>query len=390
VKRIDRVRRWLESPLGLAIALCLIARLIGLALGGLLWQQGLIPTQPASPDQIYLDLPPVAGPVAGWTLGVWQRLDTAYYLQIAAHGYSADNGTVAFPPLYPLLIRLAGGVLGGQYLLAALLISTVSCIGLLALLAEMTAKELDITSAQRAIVYLIFFPTGYILIAAYAESLMLCFILLTFRWARRERWWLAGLFAFLAALTRLQAVVLILPLAYLYLRRNGLGRSAFRQQVLALAIPLLAPFGFDAYLAWRGLPSVQSSFAQHWYSTMAFPGTDLVGALRLLFTDGLTFPRALSLVMLALFLALTVVAFRRLPLEYGLYMAGVLLYTLTRHELAGRALLSVSRHVLVLFPGLMVLGAIGQKRCVHRLILYSSLALYLFLMGVFFMWGYAE
>jgi len=116
VKRIDRVRRWLESPLGLAIALCLIARLAGLALGGLLWQQGLIPTQPASPDQIYLDLPPVTGPVAGWTLGVRQRLDTVYYLQIAAHGYSADNGTVVFPPLYPLLNRLVGGVQGGQYL----------------------------------------------------------------------------------------------------------------------------------------------------------------------------------------------------------------------------------------------------------------------------------
>jgi hypothetical protein len=50
----------------------------------------------------------------------------------------------------------------------------------------------------------------------------------------------------------------------------------------------------------------------------------------------------------------------------------------------------VSRHVLVVFPGLVLLGAAGRRPWLHRLILYPSLALYLFLMGVFFMWGYAE
>jgi hypothetical protein len=389
----------------LAIALCLIARLTGLALGWLLWQQGLVPVHPASPDQIYLDNPPIAGPISGWTLGVWQRLDTVYYLQIAAHGYSVGYGTVVFPPLYPFLIRLVSGILGGQYLLAALLISTVACVGVLALMADVTAKELDMASARRAVAYLIFFPMAYILIAAYAEPVMLCFVLLTFRWAQQQKWWLAGLAAFLATAARLQAAVLVVPLAYLYLRgclkaqgvpasptKVGVPflRRALRPEIVTLAAPLLAAFGYDLYLASRGLPSVQSEFAQHWYSTLAFPGTDLAVALRLLFTEGLTFPRALSLAMLVLFAALTVVAFRRLPLEYGLYMAGVLLYTLSRHELAGRALLSVSRHVLVLFPGFMVLGSAGQNRWVHRLILGSAFGLYLFLMGVFFMWGYAE
>ena len=131
-------------------------------------------------------------------------------------------------------------------------------------------------------------------------------------------------------------------------------------------------------------------FAQQWHSTLAVPGTDLLIALRALLAGGLNFQRALSLGTTILFLILTGVAFWRLPSEYGLYMGGILLYTLSRHDLSGRALLSVSRHVLVIFPGFMLLGAAGRHRWLHRLILYSSLALYLFLMGVFFMWGYVE
>lgn len=385
-----KLKQRLQSPLYLALVLCLTTRLIGLALGWLLWQQGRIPIHPTAPDQLYFDIEPITGPMTGWTLGVWQRLDTLYYLQIAAHGYSADNGTVVFPPLYPLLIRLVGTALGGQYLLAALFISSVACVGLLVLVYKTTAMELDTGSAKRSVVYQIFFPTAYVLIAAYAESLMLWFVLLAFRWARQERWWLAGIAAFLATLTRLQAVMLIFPLACIYLQRFGCTRRALRLEMLTLAAAPAAALGYNLYLAWRGLPSVQTEFTEHWYSILSVPGTDLLVALHALLTGGLNFRRALSLALTILFLILTGVAFWRLPTEYSLYMASILFYSLSRHDLAGRALLSTSRHVLVIFPGFMLLGAAGQRRWLHRLILYPSLALYLFLMGVFFMWGYTE
>jgi hypothetical protein len=395
MRRIGMGVRQLQSPLYLAVLLCLVARLAGLALGWALWQQGLVPIHPLGSDQVYLDVEPMTGPVTGWALGVWQRLDTMYYLQIAMVGYSADDGTVVFPPFYPLLIRLVGAVLGGQYLLAALLISSVACVGLLVLVYRTTLAQFDAGAARRAVVYQVFFPTAYVLIAPYAESLMLWLMLLAFLWARQDRWWLAGIAAFLATLTRLQAVMLVVPLTYIYLRRFGLSRHTLfahvlRPQVLALAAAPAAALGYNLYLAWRGLPVVQSGFAQQWHSILAVPGTDLLIALRELLAGGINFQRALSLGLVTLFLILTGVALRRLEPEYGLYMAAVLLYTLSRHDLAGRALLSASRHMLVVFPGFVLLGAAGRRPWLHRLILYPSLALYLFLMGVFFMWGYAE
>jgi len=385
----SELRQRLQSPIWLALALFVTARLIGLALGGLLWWLGLVPAEPTRPDQVYLSIEPVAGPITGWTLGVWQRLDSMYYLQIAARGY-APGSEIVFPPLYPLLIRLVGTVLGGQYLVAALLISSVACVGSLMLLYDITAEELDAGSARRAIVYQIFFPTAYILIAAYAESLTLCLMLLAFRWARRERWWHAGVAMFFAALTRLQGAMLILPLTYLYLRRFGFTRHALRPEALSLIAGLAAVVGYNLYLMGKGFLSVPAAFSEYWYSVPSAPGTDLLIALQTLLTGGLNLQRSLSLGLTGLFIVLTIIAFRRLPFEYGLYMTGTLLFTLSRHEMGGRALLSVSRHMLTMFPAFMLLGMIGQNRWLHRLILYPSLALYLFLMGVFFMWGFAE
>jgi hypothetical protein len=386
----DKFRTGSQSPWFLAVILCLIARLFALLIGWVLWRQGLIPTHPVSPDQVYLDIAPVIGPLSGWTLGVWQRLDAIYYLQIAAFGYAAGNGTVVFPPLYPLAIRAVGIALGGQVLLAALLISTAACIVALAVLFQIAEQELDVASARRTILYLAFFPMAYVLMAPYAESLMLCLILLAFWWARQERWWLANVAACLATLTRLQAVILVLPLAYLYWRRSGGLRPALRPAVLAFAAAPLAVIGFDFYLAWQGLPSVRQEYARLWYSAVALPGTDFVLAIRALLTTGTTWPRALALGLTALFIFLTLIAFRRLPLEYGLYMAGILLVSLSRHEVAGRYLIAVSRHMLFLFPGFMVMGYAGRNPWLNRLILYSSLVMFLLLMGVFFMWGYAE
>ena len=369
-----------------ALLLCLSARLLGLALGWLLWDLGLVPTHPTAPDQVYLDVPLEAS----WTLGVWQRLDAVYYLQIAMYGYKAEDGTVVFLPLYPLLVRAAGGVLDGQYLLAALLISSLACVGSLALLYEVTAEELGIEAAGRAIVYQALFPTAYVLIAPYAEPLTLLLILLTFRWARRERWWLAGLAAFAATLTRTRAVVLAIPLAYFHFRRFGFSARALRPELMVVAAPLVAVTAYNLYLVQRGLPWVVEEYTHHWFSKPAIPGTDLWIALRKLGAGELNFQRSLALGLTLLFIGLTVVALKRLPLQYGLFMTGYLLYALSRHEMADRPLLSMSRHVLLLFPGFMLLGKWGRHPWIHRLILYPSFALYLFLMGVFFMWGYAE
>ena len=65
----------------------------------------------------------------------------------------------------------------------------------------------------RAAWFLLIFPTAYFLHIGYTESLFLALVLGSFLAARTDRWWLAGILGGLAALTRINGLVLIPALA---------------------------------------------------------------------------------------------------------------------------------------------------------------------------------
>ena len=87
---------------------------------------------------------------------------------------------------------------------------------------------------------------------------------------------------------------------------------------------------------------------------------------------------------------LTVLAFKKLPLEYGAYMTAMILLILVRHDQSGRPLLSFSRHALMLFPGFMALAATVRERQGRVVIAYVSGAINVLLLAVFFLWGFSE
>src|SRR5262245_52725766 len=53
----------------------------------------------------------------------WQRWDTGWYLKVASQGYAADDGSIIFAPLYPVLSRFVGLVVGDM-LLGGLIVSS--------------------------------------------------------------------------------------------------------------------------------------------------------------------------------------------------------------------------------------------------------------------------
>ncbi len=66
--------------------------------------------------------------------------------------------------------------------------------------------------ALRSAWFLLIFPTAYFLHIGYTEALFMALVLGSFLAARTERWWLAGLIGGLAALTRINGLVLLLAL----------------------------------------------------------------------------------------------------------------------------------------------------------------------------------
>ena len=157
-----------------------------------------------------------AAPIThGWhnLVTAFERFDALWFLRIADTGYAAGDGSAAFFPLYPMVVRAFSWLLGGHPLAAGLLVSNLAFLGALIVVYFLTASERSEEAARRTVLYLAIFPTAFFFLAPYSESLFLLLAMTALWGARRERWWIAGVAGALASGTRSLGVLLVLPLA---------------------------------------------------------------------------------------------------------------------------------------------------------------------------------
>jgi hypothetical protein len=329
----------------------------------------------------------------GWVTDVWARWDSVWFLRIAEHGYGATSGVAAaFYPLYPLTLAGLGRALGGHYVLAGIVISLACALAAFVLLYRLAEDRLGAEGARRAVLYLAVFPLALFLGAVYSESLYLLLAIAAFLLAERGRWLGAGLVTGLAILTRIAGVALLPALAVMAWRRPDRWR--------ALASLCVAPLVFSVYPLYLGIERGDAfAFArsQGFWNRHVSPAGPLGGIW-----DGLragwagieqlvsgshthvywtpvqdTDPmRAAAvnlecLAFLALFVALTVIAWRRFGAPYGLFCAVSLAIPLSvpSHRWP---LLSMPRFGLVLFPCFLALAVLGGRPRVHTAILVIS------------------
>jgi len=192
-------------------------------------------------------------------IAIWQRFEANWYLRISNTGYSI-NGSTAFFPLYPFLMRLFGKILGDDFW-AGLLLSNVALIGALYFLHQTVAEFFDAQSACRTVLYLLVFPSSFFLLTAYTESLFLFFSLASFYYAHRSRWGIATIFGVLSALTRLQGVLIFIALFYLWWKQ-GVRRSPITL-VWISGIPL-ASLSFLFFTNMSMLTSLETVWQASW------------------------------------------------------------------------------------------------------------------------------
>ena len=142
-----------------------------LIIWGMMWAIKQIYHLPLTPDETFR---PYMGilPEENTFLEVWQRWDTLQYQAIAKGGYDAFENALFVPPLYPLLMRGFGNLLGGKTLLAGFILSNIFGVAALMAFQRLVFYEFgDIKQARRATLYLLSFPTAFFIFAAYTESL---------------------------------------------------------------------------------------------------------------------------------------------------------------------------------------------------------------------------
>ncbi len=324
----------------------------------------------------------------GWhdVFSAFERQDALWFLRIADTGYALRDGSAAFFPLYPLVVRATSWVVGGHLLFAATLVSNAAFFGSLLVLYDLTVREFSAGVARRTIVYITIFPTAFFFFAPYSESLFLLLSLIAFREARRDRWWSAAGAGALAALTRSLGVVLAPALIVMALERRGEGGIMWAR-ILAGAAVLLGPL---AYLGWWGAAhgdAFQPIHAQaNWQREGAFPLTTLWNGLKLALGVGVPDPNywLIDFLVVAVVVVAVLAGLRRLPLSYLTYALGSLLIPLS-YPFAPRPLLSMPRFVAVIFPAFWVLADAAERRTFPHTAIVATFAGGLSLLAVLFM-----
>ena len=142
----------------------------------------------------------------------WDQWDFGYYQKIAEFGYEARDGSLAFYPLFPYLLRLVAYI-SGSYLAAGLIVSGIASVAAAVLLRRLVQLDYDSAVALRSVWFFLIFPTAYFLHVGYRESLFLALALASVLAARVDRWGLAGLLGAFCWLTRAGGIVLVPSLA---------------------------------------------------------------------------------------------------------------------------------------------------------------------------------
>lgn len=391
------LRRLLSSPgLGDAVWLWLLLR-VGLGVLALFfWAQMPI----AIPCHFELGMqgwgppPPLAGQMPEFPLvGVWQHWDACWYSKIAYFGYQPGTDSANFWPLTPMAMRLVSVLLGGDVALGGLVVAGVAYVIAIAGLFRLVAHDFDEPLARRTAVFISVAPAALFLFAPFTEAPFLAATVWAVLAARERRWWLAALAAFLAGLTRIQGIVLVLPLAWeafsawrerwAATRSTADGPDALAPargpmplpalgSVVAIAAPAVAFGSFLAYAnAVMGTTPLQTQAI--WGGTSFHPPWEVVDAALRWAVDRHDALEALNLFALLLFIAAVVAGLRMLPLSYSLLAAPQVALLAVRIQ--PTPLTSTTRLVEVVFPAFVVFAIWmnGRRREVSWTVLSTML-----------------
>jgi hypothetical protein len=367
-------RAWWTSRL-----LVWVAGVIGVLLSDAAAARSLNPTGQDASDTL-----------PGLLLSPATRWDAGFYLSIADSGYY-EARTSAFFPFYPLLIRVLGepldatGIVGSYSSeVAGVLISLGALFVALYLLHRLIDLELGPKVADTAVIVTALFPTSFFLSAIYTEAVFLALTVGCVYSARLGWWGRAGILGALASATRLQGVLLLIPLTILLWygprderepRQNRPLGIRYRPSSRQIAALLLVPLGlltvlgyaeqatsygftgpFEAQEQWGReftgpivgvLRGVESGVSAGWDVLGGAPVNQAAEAG----------PRSQIINLGALVFAVigVVGAVRRLRMAFGAYALAVLGFAISNPS-SGEPLYSLPRFVIVIFPIFMWAG----------------------------------
>ncbi len=247
--------------------------------------------------------------------------------------------------------------------LAGVLVSHAVLFAGMVLLFRLAAAELSPAAARRTVVYLAAFPTNYVLSSVYPEGLFLLLTVGAFLAARRRSWPVAGLLTALALLTRPQGLFLSLPLLLEFAAAHHAAGHRWRDMRLLRGLwlvvpPIVALGGYALYSHaqtgyWLAFSVADTNVFARRVTPPIYPLVRYVLSPQIGSPTSFDFSLA-NFAGVLMLLALIVVAWRRLPPAYTLWLALCVLFPLST---GGHNLVSFVRYMAPTFPAFLALAA---------------------------------
>ena len=329
------------------------------------------------------------------------RYDSGAFYQIARYGYTegpnayvaGGRSTIAYFPVYPLLMRYAGRLFGrspSDYFLGGIVVSWAAFAMAMVLLLRLAELDLPRRRAERAVLLAAVFPFAFFFGVVYTEAAFLLFAVAAFYCFRTRRWLVGGVCGALATATRVNGILILPALAWF----AWLAAERTRRDRLWAGVGLvLAASGLGAYCFYiytlSGNPFEWAHVITLWGDSGYNPG----GAPWLVFarmgrilvthpyaylaTDRLAPYDTLNALSALLFVLATPLVWWRLGAGYGMFMAVNLLLPLSSGQPEG-----LGRYCSVLFPCFIWLASV-QSRAVFVSALVASAMLYTLCLALF-------
>lgn len=310
------------------------------------------------------------------------RWDTGFYLSIAESGYRYQGErlpSVAFFPLLPVLMR-GLSLLVGDYAIAGLLVVNLSLLLASILFFRLVEEAWGDEVAERAVWYLLVFPTSFFGSAIYTESLFLLLAILALFLARRGRWGGAAVSGILASLARVMGIIVFPMLVAEWLTQRIHRDASNRPSWLDLFSTALVPAGTGVYMLYLqltfGAPLAFLHASAAWGRAPTSPWVTITELLRqplegwgsALAAGRLPLDNWVDFCFVLGFLALGVIA-----LAKRRWSEAVFLLTGCLISLSSGLLMSQRRYVWVLFPAFILMAQWGKRPWFDRLVMTLSL-----------------
>ncbi len=155
----------------------------------------------------------------------YYRWDSGWYATIAGQGYKSfsatENSSVAFFPLYPMVLRVTHVLVQVRYSWLELYVNILCALATLLMVYRLARIDYDEWESFVVALVWLLFPASYFLLAGYPDALFALLGVLSLYFGRKREWGKAGVAAALLAITKPYGLLMLPVLMLEYLWSQG-------------------------------------------------------------------------------------------------------------------------------------------------------------------------